>query len=380
MKFITKILFSFILLISVRFLINSQSLNDFHKYEINLRADRISFFDLIEHVEIVRLEETNNSLLPRIEWSFELPDGIAVIDKKSNQVHIFDKKGNYKNSIKRFGRGPEEYSDISSAWLKDNRIELFSNSSRSLQRYGLDGIYIETVAVKYSKDIQAGAMIPYKDGYLFESLDASVNEKADYALVFLNNKLEINSMTAQVVKPHPFPVNFGKRFRYLNNRILYKKNLSDSLFTIENYRTKPFMKFDFGDSWVWNDPINLSSTAAASKVFLQNTDKVFEILPDIGNENILLTYFYKISKFEMGIIRKEDGKFSRIDLRKKDKENYEINFLQWHEDRLVCSIQAYDFEEFLSNLKTDQFTISGGLNPKDFLDAENPFLLRIKFK
>ncbi|WP_157716087.1 hypothetical protein, partial [Roseivirga echinicomitans] len=79
-------------------------------------------------------------------------------------------------------------------------------------------------------------------------------------------------------------------------------------------------------------------------------------------------------------IDRETGDFFRFDLRKKDKEDYNLTFLTWEDDRLVSSIAAYDFEEFIDNLGKNQWTVAGGFDLEEIFQSENPVLLKIKFK
>ncbi|NVK85218.1 MAG: 6-bladed beta-propeller [Cytophagia bacterium] len=148
--------------------LNAQTAPKFEHFKIDLNAPKINFFDAIEHVEIIRLEETDNSLLSSIEWYFKTPNGIAVPIRyqKPFRIALFDKNGNYQNTINRFGEGLNEYLDISSASFINGTIELFSGSSRILQRYTESGKLIETIKTKYDSHIWGGQMIPYEQGYI----------------------------------------------------------------------------------------------------------------------------------------------------------------------------------------------------------------------
>jgi len=351
----------------------------FEHYKIDIRSKRVNFFETIEHIEFIRLEETEKSLLPEFSMALNTTAGIAIPDSESNKVYLFDKNGNYKNSIDRFGQGPDEYKSISSIWFRKGFIELYSGLSRILQRYTLDGKYVESIKAQYPEDIRGGTMVPFEDGYLFQALDRSVLKRTENNLFFVDDSLKMIFVTGSANNNNPFPINLGKRFAFLNGELIYKKILTDSVFLIENKKLKPFMKFDFGDEWAWNDPISRANIKNASKTVIKGS-KVYEVLPDIGEKYIVLTYYYELRKTGMGFVNRETGKFSRFDLRKKDKENYDIKFLQWENDRLGSSIQAYDFEEFVENLHEDQFTIRGGFRLEDILSSENPVLMKIKFK
>jgi len=352
----------------------------FEHYKIDIHSKRVNFFETIEHIEIIRLEETAKSLLPAVWWYLKTPNGIAIPVKKNNKVYLFDDNGDYKSSISNFGLGPDEYDNIGNVWFKDGQFELFTGRSRKLQFYTETGNYLKTIRAGFGKELWGGTMVPYGQGYLFQALDPSPKSKADYSLIFTDSQLNITSRAMPAKNPRLFGVNLGKRFGVSGNNLLYKKMLTDSVYYIDNNRKLfPAFKFDFGENWAWSDPRSNTSLKNAMNVVVHG-DKVYEVLPDIGEKYIVLTYYYELRKTGMGFVNRETGKFSRFDLRKKDKENYDIKFLQWEKDRLVTSIQAYDFEEFVENLHDDQFIIRGGFRLEDILSSENPVLMKIKFK
>ncbi|MFT6873551.1 MAG: hypothetical protein ACJAVN_002571, partial [Roseivirga sp.] len=113
----------------------SQTPPKFEHFEIDLDTKRENFFDAVAHIEIIRLEETKNSLLAPFRSYFDTPSGIGIVEKETNTIVLFDDKGNYKNVINRYGRGPEEYINITDAFFHEGKIKLFSAGSRNMQLY-----------------------------------------------------------------------------------------------------------------------------------------------------------------------------------------------------------------------------------------------------
>ena len=152
--------------------VSAQTPPKFERFKIDNDAPRASFFDAIEHIEIIRLEETKNSLISSWDSYFKTPNGFGVPNKDGTNFYrsiaLFDDNGNYKNVISNYGRGPNEYSNISDAWFNKGKIELYSGWSRLLLRYSEDGKHIETLKAGYEKAINGQEMIPYENGYLFE--------------------------------------------------------------------------------------------------------------------------------------------------------------------------------------------------------------------
>lgn len=354
---------------------------DFEHYQIDIHGERTNLFDVIEHVEIILLEETESSLLGRVEAYFPTPEGLGIIDRKNQKIQLFDKNGRYLYTINRFGEGPEEYRNLgSSVWAANNQIHLFSSQSRAILHFTLEGKYLKTTPVKYPKELWGGALIPYENGYIVQLLDRPRRSKPSHHLMKLNENLKETGFIANKNNPHPFPANQGNRFSYLGQQLVWKKMISDSLFIITNNTVKPFMKFDFGDDWTWNDPNKTLNQKAAFDAIWKEDTKVWEVLSKVHENYVVLTYHYKIMENDKGLIARATGQFYRLDTRKDDGENFDLYFLQWEGDRITTSLQAYDVEEFLENMKPDQYTIAGGLKYNDFKYSENPVLLKIKFK
>lgn len=354
----------------------------FEHFKIDLNAPKVDFFEAVEHIEIIPLEETESSLLGDIDYYFKTTSGFVIPNKtsdKRDRLVIFDDQGNYINEINRSGLGPEEYRNISAAWFKNGSIELFSGWSRKILRYSANGEFIETVEAKYDKNISGWAMTPSQNGYVFHQTGTPPGGSE---LIFTDNLLNLLAKGAPIDKPHPLPFSQRKVFSSLGKSIFYAKPLRDSIFQIIDGKAYPKFKFDFKDEWLWSNPKYTESPDIAMKAIAQES-KVFMVLPDIGERHIFLTYLYNDNTaiFEKkGYIDRETGDFFRFDLRKKDKKDFSIKFLAWVNGRLVSSLSVYDAEEFLENLDKAQYTIAGDLSQNDLKYSENPVLLKIKFK
>lgn len=353
----------------------------FEHYEIDIHGDRKDFFELIDHIEIIPLEETEYSLLPRVEAYFKTPNGFGIIEKKSDIVVLFNKEGKFLRKIDRIGQGPGEYQNLGSVWATTEKINLFSSESFSLLEFDLDGKYTGSKKATYPRDLRAGSITPYLNGYAVQLLDPSPTQKSGNELMFLDGDLKLLSFASPVIKSHPLPINLSNRFSYLNERLIWKKLISDSIYIIDNYQVKPFMKFDFGDDWALNDPKLFSDVRAAGDMIMYNDEKVWEVISKVSQRFVMLSYHFKVLENGKGIIDRTTGEFHRLDLRKNNKEeDFDIVFLEWQGEILVSSLQAYDLEEFMGKLNKEQISIAGNLTSSELRESENPVLLKTKFK
>ena len=179
--------------------------------------------------------------------------------------------------------------------------------------------------------------------------------------------------------PKRVPENIEGNISQLKEAVFYSKPLTDTVYQIIDGQEYPKFKFDFGDQWYWSNPKSNVSMNRDIKVMLQGNN-VYKVKPDIGKDYIMVSYNLNPKSQPKGIINKQTGRFTRFDMRKTNKEDYDINFLEWEDDRLVGFIAAYDFEEFIGNLKQDQYIIAGSVDLEEIFQSENPVLLKIKFK
>ena len=364
--------------------LTAQTPPKFERFEIDIDAPRASFFEAIEHIEIIRLEENENSLISSMDRYFKTPNGFGVPNKEGTNFYrsiaLFDANGDYKSVISNYGQGPNEYSNISDAWFNNGKIELYSGWSRLLLRYSADGKHIETLKAGYDKAINGQEMIPYKNGYLFEPR----NPSSYYTVIaydgfyITDDKLNITGKGAFINDPKRHPANVEGNITQLEEAVFYSKPFTDTVYQIIDGKEYPRFKFDFGKNWLWSDPKSNVSMNRDIKVMLQG-NKVYKVKPDIGKDYIMVSYNLNPKSQRKGIINRKSGKFTRFDMRKKSKEDYNINFFEWEDDRLVGFIAAYDFEEFIGNLDDDQWTVKGGFDLKKIFQSENPVLLKIKF-
>ncbi|PWL28349.1 hypothetical protein [uncultured Roseivirga sp.] len=57
---------------------------DFEHYQIDIHGERTNLFDIIEHVEIIPLEETENSLLKLADNYFKNPSWVCYSSNKKD--------------------------------------------------------------------------------------------------------------------------------------------------------------------------------------------------------------------------------------------------------------------------------------------------------
>lgn len=359
-----------------------QEYKDFRYINIDVNATKVDFFESIESVEFVRLEETDNSLLERVYHYLPVPGGFAIPQKGSKKVFVFSETGEYRSVIDRFGQGPEEHSGFCCYWEEDGGVALFGRMMK-VHIYDLEGNHMGTKKLSFKGAGEAQAGYPYQDGYIVTTSgklqqDFSL-DVAGHHVVFFDNKLQIKFVRIPVKEVHPFPFGLSKELIHHGDDIYYKKVLRDSVYKVVGDDLEPFMRFDFGDLWSWNDPNTKYSMSTAFQE-KKREDMIYEFEPLFGKEKVFITYYYTLKKYYRGYVDIGSGKFYPFNLRKADREEFKIIPIDWFGDRLLFSVDTYELEEFVQRLGKEKYSIKGNVALDEILQSENPVLAWVTFK
>lgn len=193
---------------------------------------------------LVKLETSSEVLIGEIAQLEIFDDKIFICDKSSEKILSFDLQRNFKASVGKKGRGPEEYASLSGFYVNpyDSTINLFDPLMMMVKKYSLDGEYIN--GVKHNNQnlcfIAKAAMLNeeqlfcyhhsnWKDNYIFSVVNIN-----DY-----NHSQEIESYpyrsskyVSYTLSNHPYVVKNGKA--------VYTSLFSNILCTYENGELKPY--------------------------------------------------------------------------------------------------------------------------------------------
>ena len=349
-------------------------------YQVDMNTRKVDLFDLIDRVELIRLEETEASLLGEVRYYTATQNGFIIPDQRSKEILFFSEDGTYQHKISKWGQGPEEYNGFANAWIKDSLVEFYDGARQNLHRYTLTGELEEIISPAIDKGWRTGNMHPTPEGYIINMLDPGINDKTTLMAIFLDQELKLNQKVNRQSPPIAFPVNLGKRYSHDGTALYYRPVMSDKIYRIENQQPKPFAQLQLGEDWLWSDPMIASELSLASDLVINDESHIFEVIPNIGEQYISLTLYYTIKKTARGLIDRATGKFYQLKLRKQDKSDFKMSFLLWEKDLLVTSLPSYDLEEFLNQLDKEQWSIRGGHSLESLLNSENPVIMKLRFK
>lgn len=106
---------------------------------------------LVDSIEYIPLETTNESLIGRIKAIHEWNGRFYICDEQSDAIFIFNNQGEYLKKLAAKGRGPKEYIAIRSFYQNSKTGDLYIYCDRSLSilHYDAEGIFIERIPCKY---------------------------------------------------------------------------------------------------------------------------------------------------------------------------------------------------------------------------------------
>jgi len=154
--------------------------------DLEQEDDVVSFYDLFDNIKLIKLETNDKSLISNVDKIVFHKDTIFILDRKMKSLFLFDYDGKYINTLRQYGQGPGQYSEITDFIINDytNQIEVLS-VHKGILCYDMNLNFLHKI------DFPSNGFLAHS----FASLD-SIN-KVFYNLIKPNN-LEIWDMKRKV--------------------------------------------------------------------------------------------------------------------------------------------------------------------------------------
>ena len=344
----------------------------FRSYRINMQAPKYKLDKLIEEVHIIGLEETDSSLLGNIV-NVRQSDGFYYFSQEK-ALYIFNEQGKYVNSIHRAGEGPEEYDNILSHWTRGDTVSVYDLSNAEVLSYTRQGDFINSKVLPH----QPMHMLSTDQGYWLNINDRL--DSANYELAFIDESGENKQFYLPVSFSLGFPVysNFNN-FRWIDGAPTYKHFLKDTIYLLGEDNVRPFIHFDFGEKYLWNDQA-MQKDADAAMQAVGKGGKVWVFNPYVGKDHIYMNYNTSFTDSEYILIDRQTEKVVRIDRGILEGEDLRFAANYWDSDRLLLTVGSSDLGELLKGLNPSQYTFETGNSLEEIESSENPVLVWVKFK
>lgn len=344
---------------------------EFRSIPLSLNAPDTKLADLIESVEIVKLEETYESLLSFINAVHEVGD--SYVFSSEDGIYTFSNEGEYVEKFSRFGEGPEEHDNIEDLWMEGDTA-VIHDTKRYIKRYLLDGTFISAEKLENNAD----HIMPFEDGYLMDMGFRPVNDtlkfgliKADKDGVFEQGYLPFDKFPGFSIKTSTPTV------QTVGGMVLIQKTLSDSVYLYADGQVKPLIHYDFGDDWL------LSDTELSGNFFteVQQSEKTWMIMGELGPQLTVLNAQVGMGSSPRFLMDRSNGKTIKIDVQIDPEEKFSFAICKWRGPKeAILSLESLQVAPLIDQLDESQYSFRAGTTLEEIESSENRALLVVKWK
>ena len=362
----------------------------------------VNLSEIADTIEYIPLETTKESLVERLfNDKILYENGILYISQRSGSIKIFDKRGEYVNTINRKGRGPQEYEQL---WDVDIDIptgNICIKGHSKIFEYTKDGQFIRRITFQEEDESRGITLYYFKKLGDFYIMTSFINKNSVYSAFIMDSTskviMKLNypqeevdfvqtlSRSFSFIDPHIFKYDGSVRLINGNNKYVLNinKDISiDTAFIINygKYKTVDESARDPNSPYLWS---RFDVFESNNYLFMQ-----FHVgsLTDKPAKNINPRGEIYVYPHSCSVFNKKTGEFIFLD-------QPEINHLGFVEDLeggpaiwpkyisadnyMISYIPAHEFIAHAESTKvSDKFKqIASKLK-----ETDNPVLVMVKLK
>ncbi|OEK05458.1 6-bladed beta-propeller [Roseivirga misakiensis] len=352
-------------------IINSDN-EQLQSFKIDLKEEKTRFVDLIESVEITRLEETEESLLRSVGQIMFHEDKMVIPDNDGT-IYIYSNRGDFLSKFNHKGEGPEEYISLTDLWLENGILNIHSRG-KSITRYDLEGSFLSRDRLTE----RAGHIYPFLDGHIMDMTMAYTQDSLKYSLVTIDEEMQLDK-TFLPFQTHPgfriyLPLN---SFFPLGDDLFYMPVTNNTVYKITPDEVIPFILYDFGEDWFFQPGVELNSDYYEDA---NRNQQAWFVINTLGPNYI---YLYTTLGPRMDysfFIDKETKQSVSIKSRTTNDDQLDIAAIGWEGDEFLFTLRSTQFKDLVDQLNEEQYSFTEGSSLEEIESSENPVLLRMKIK
>lgn len=341
-------------------------------YKLDIKDDKIPIADLIQSIEITRLEETEESLLMHVGQVNFHEDKMIILSNWT--FYIYSKTGEFLSKFNRKGDGPEEYSRMTDIWLEDGIIGVYSTIGRYIKRYDLQGGFIGGNRL----DDRAANVYPYKSGYALDMHFIYTQDSLKYSLVTVDDQMNLDRTFLPFVKHPGFRgAQFRSSFFKVNDDLFYLHTMSDTVYRLTSDSVEPYIHYDFQEDWYFKSGVEVKAGFYEES---HRKKQVWFVLNHIGQDYIFLyTTLGPRMDYDFFIDRETKQSVS-IDWRISANEKLDFYAIDWNGDEFLISLRSSQLTDLLDQFDQEQYSFTEGTTLEEIESSENPVLVRMKVR
>ena len=352
--------------------------------KVDLRESTPSIKELFSRIEVVPLEDHNDScLVMRLTKVLPYKDKIYVVDRKIPACYVFDKDGNFLYPIGKVGNGPGEYYQIEDCAINEAKQEFMLLDCNGIWFvYDLSGKFLRKQIVPDGDACQAVAFT--EDGYIahwiytFKDREAIrlFNEDGEYVKGYWHQPMQFNLM-------------ISKPFYHYNGKVYFSTGCFPEVYELSGDTLQAAYRWDFGDTGFNPELIKKIGNESES-----GSDRGWLMVMEGWEDGSLLLqqnqyqtnkfYYLRWKGYKNGKILESNTWYRNVFYHKASGRFFVFSKLK---EGLTVSAEAMTDDYMLSVLHPGDFGLMKDLlSPEEYskvarLDEEsNPCLLRLYFK
>lgn len=322
-------------------------------------VDALRFSSIIKRAKYIKLESVDSSLISGIRKIMLSPDRIFV--QTPTDLIVFNDEGNYINKINRRGKGPGEYLLLTDTWLDldENTINILDGRLGKTITFSWDFNYLS----EFMHGVKGLSFFMLNRDNFFIYNGNDIASTTDYKLVYYEGKDLTNSFFKidlnEATYLHIFENN---NFYNLNNRILFRYNLNDTVYHLTPHKAIPRLAIDFGENKI------------TPEVFDNKYSDIAEFINYVRKQGFAFGHygFSLTSKYIFFICEKDKELYFVLHDKKAEETKVydsfiddvtyagrEFNFTFDHifeantDSSVLLSVQPYEFLSIVDSIKID---------------------------
>ena len=348
-------------------------IDEFKTYSIDVESKSISISEIVESAEILRLEETSNSLLANFYGISRLGTDFVFGAPNRGEVYVFDEFGNFKSQFSKQGSGPKEYSFMLNTWVEGDTIAIFDSGLLRIQKYDSRGNYLASNRVP-----QNSPEITFWKGRYYLDVSTGVQDDGKaFGVRILDKKMQLLEDAIPLKAKKPVGVFWRSPFISYGDQLTYHDAIRDTVYVRKEGTFKPLLSIDFGEKWAWRDQSLLMDQAKA-KATLKRRGIVDRFGAIVGKEHILVQNIWA-GKIQGHLVNRKTGNVQRLKIETNSKVNFSLTPFYWDGDKLLASLSSADVAQFISSVGSERIKFRTGTTLEEIESSENPVLVWMMF-
>ncbi|RHJ78387.1 6-bladed beta-propeller [Parabacteroides sp. AM08-6] len=356
--------------------------------EVGENIKEVNLSDIIESIEIIPLETSDEVLLGEI-YALSYDEEKYFVQNANNLlIYVFDKKGKFERQLTRKGNGPGEIQFPESYTLDKINKEVWLSNNNTFLRYDYQGTYLgkrdyslafKSFCIDKNKNIYfyTGKNDNHhiQDGFLTGDLTLLTpdNKKRTWFKSKLVGYYKTGESIRSYPSSHPFSIQ-------KDNSITFSYTFNDTIYSIkDNSLIEPKYCIHLGEKKISSNALNDMPGKDLKAYFQENTNTKWNINNVFENQQYLyFTYLKGFKSSYVVLYNKETKEISNMSLKDDLLGSEWLAIADCTASSFIGYIPAYQIkinEKILSFISQEQLA-----QLKESTADDNPILFKLTFK